>query len=48
MEKGHATVGELRRLISDWMDFYNNPRKHQALDYATPWAIYEPIKQQAA
>ena len=44
----YATVGELRRHIADWMDFYNHRRKHQALDYATPWSIYEPIKQQAA
>ena len=44
----YATVGELRRHVADWMDFYNHRRKHQALDYATPWSIYEPIKQQAA
>ena len=44
----YATVGELRAHIADWMDFYNHRCKHQALNYATPWSIYEPIKQQAA
>lgn len=44
----YDTVGELRSHVADWMDFYNHRRKHQALDYATPWSIYEPIKQKAA
>lgn len=44
----YATVGELRRHVADWMEFYNHRRKHQALGYTTPWSIYEPIKQQAA
>lgn len=44
----YDTVGELRSHVADWMDFYNHRRKHQALDYATPWSIYAPIKQKAA
>lgn len=44
----YATVGELRAHIDDWMDFYNHRRKHQSLDYATPWSIYVPPKAQAA
>ena len=44
----YDTVGELRNHIAEWMSFYNHRRKHQTLDYATPWSIYEPIKQQAA
>ena len=44
----YDTVGELRSHVSDWMNLYNHRRKHQSLEYATPWSIYEPIKQQAA
>jgi putative transposase len=44
----YNTVGDLRRLVADWMQFYNHERKHQALDYATPWALYSPPKQIAA
>lgn len=44
----YDTVGELRGLVSDWMEFYNYRRKHQALDYVTPWSIYSPLKQIAA
>lgn len=44
----YDTIGELRELVSDWMAFYNHRRKHQALDYATPWSLYSPLKQIAA
>ena len=44
----YNTVGDLRRLVADWMQFYNHERKHQALDYATPWSLYSSPKQMAA
>lgn len=44
----YDTIGELRGLVTDWMEFYNHRSKHQALDYATPWSLYSPPKQMAA
>ncbi|NWK57570.1 IS3 family transposase [Verrucomicrobiaceae bacterium N1E253] len=44
----YHTVGDLRSLVADWMEFYNHRRKHQSLDYATPWSTYSPPKQMAA
>ena len=44
----YNTIGGLRELVSDWMEFYNHRRKHQALDYVTPWSLYSPPKQMAA
>ena len=44
----YNTVSELRAHIDDWMKFYNHRRKHQALDYATPWSFYQPATAQAA
>ncbi len=44
----YDTVGELRTHIDDWMEFYNHRRKHQGLDYVTPWSLYDPKKQKAA
>jgi len=44
----YATVGELRTHIDDWMEFYNHRRIHAALDYRTPWSLYEPQKAKAA
>lgn len=44
----YDTIGELRELVSNWMEFYNHRRKHQALGYATPWSLYSPLKQIAA
>lgn len=36
----YATVGEAREGISKYMDFYNQERPHQALDYKTPAEVY--------
>ena len=33
-------VKELREGLKYWINFYNNERVHQALDYATPSSIY--------
>ena len=44
----YHTIGELKALVADWMDFYNHHRKHQALDYSTPWLVYTQPKQLAA
>jgi len=44
----YGTVGELRGLVSDWMEFYNHRRKHQGLDYNTPWSQYSPSQKIAA
>lgn len=44
----YNTPAEARDLIAEWMSFYNHKRKHQALDYVTPWSLYTQQKQQAA
>ncbi len=44
----YRTVRELRAHIDDWMSFYNHRRKHQTLDYATPWSFYQPASVTAA
>jgi putative transposase len=33
-------VIEARRGIGGWLDFYNDERPHQALDYRTPRAVF--------
>ena len=38
----YGDIPELGGLIDSWMGYYNHRRKHQALDYATPWSLYEP------
>jgi putative transposase len=38
--KAYASVAEARQDIGDWMSFYNDQRKHQALGYRTPGEIY--------
>lgn len=35
-----------RRVIDDWMAFYNTDRPHSALGGATPNEVYGPMKQQ--
>jgi len=44
----YSSIGELRTLVTDWMEFYNHRRKHQGLGYATPWSHYSKPQEQAA
>lgn len=36
----YRDIPELTGHISDWMNYYNHERKHQALSYETPWSRY--------
>ena len=38
-----STVGELRRGITKYMDYYNNRRYHQGLAHQTPRAVYAAV-----
>jgi putative transposase len=38
--KAYGSVIEARRGIGGWLDFYNDERPHQALDYRTPRAVF--------
>jgi putative transposase len=44
----YSSIGELRLLVDDWMEFYNHRRKHQGLGYETPWSHYTATNQHAA
>ena len=44
----YANVPELEALVDDWMVYYNDRRKHQALDYETPMSLYQPELANAA
>jgi hypothetical protein len=37
----YSTPIEARRSIGKWLEFYNDERPHQALDYRTPREIFE-------
>ncbi len=39
--RDYQTVPEARRGISEWFEFYNHRRPHQALEYRTPAEVYE-------
>jgi putative transposase len=39
----YSTPREARQSLSDYIDFYNHERPHQALDYRTPAALYHQI-----
>jgi putative transposase len=38
--KAYTTVAEARLGLGAWLRFYNDERKHQALDYRTPCEVY--------
>ena len=37
----YASVAEAKAGIGGWLDFYNEERQHQSLDYRTPRQIYQ-------
>ena len=37
----YGAMIEARRSIGKWLEFYNDERPHQALDYRTPREIFE-------
>ena len=39
--KAYGAVTEARGGIGKWLEFYNDDRPHQALDYRTPREIFE-------
>ena len=44
----YRDIPELCAHIDDWMAYYNHDRKHQALDYGTPWSLYRHEPQAKA
>lgn len=40
----YQDIPGLTEHVDSWMDYYNHRRKHQHLDYATPWSLYEKGK----
>lgn len=39
---------ELEGLVSEWMNFYNHHRRHQALENRRPWEVYMSYFEEAA
>ncbi|MBA7640672.1 hypothetical protein ES703_48343 [subsurface metagenome] len=42
----YATVSEARQGIGNYIDFYNQERPHQSLNYRTPAEVYFGIDNQ--
>lgn len=45
---GYENTRQARESIAHWIEFYNNVRPHQALDYRTPAEVYFGIEAAAA
>jgi len=45
--RSYETIKEARESIGRWIDFYNNSRPHQALNYSTPAEIYFGVTSSA-
>ena len=41
--KAYESVPEARASLAKYFDFYNNERRHQALDRQTPWQAYAGV-----
>ncbi len=44
----YGTIPELRVHVEEWMGYYNRRRKHQHLNYQTPWSLYASPQPMAA
>jgi len=44
--KDYATPREARKGINNWLNFYNDYRPHQSLDYQTPTGVYFQNKEE--
>ena len=44
----YEDIPELEGHIREWMAYYNHRRKHQQLQYQTPWAVYAAPERVAA
>jgi hypothetical protein len=42
-----GSLRELRQNVTEWMEFYNHERDHQAMDYTTQWSNCEPKQNQS-
>jgi putative transposase len=45
--RAYASVAEARQAIKAYLEFYNNERLHQALDYRTPRQVFEKAPRRA-
>jgi len=50
MVKAYESLGEARQGLGDCLEFYNQKRRHQGLDYRTPDEVYRDTfpKEEAA
>lgn len=44
----YDTVAELRGHVTEWMEFYNHTRPHQALSMQSPWDVYSRKEAKSA
>lgn len=42
--KGYETIPEAEAGLKEYFDFYNLKRRHQSLDYKTPWLVYSGLE----
>lgn len=42
--KGYETIPEAEAGLKEYFDFYNLRRRHQSLDYKTPWLVYSGLE----
>ena len=42
--KGYETIPDAEKGLKEYFEFYNMTRKHQSLDYKTPWTVYSGLE----
>jgi transposase InsO family protein len=43
----YQTISELQTIAADWIEFYNQHRKHKAHGYNSPRSVYQKAMSQA-